>query len=270
MLRLALLALLMSGPAAAVLTLDGTRARSNAVCYINGKRLEIFLRSQFTSRFSDPSENGSGEYVFYTSGERKDAKHLPELKPYDYRFFKGENSLCARTMAFMVNKKLLAVLLTKENSPQKDKLLIQLFDAKTLEPKKLFETDYPCDAVASFENGFAFINHIDRESDSEMGKVNFDGDDYVYQDRTFSEWITFDGEKFQVNPQLTFKNSPLKDFFKNEAEFLSVSGWNPIKKQFSNQIIYVAVNYGIKKQCLLMSNVKLTLTGKEKWVCRQL
>lgn len=246
--------------------LEITYPRDNSICYVGGQRLELIIRGD--QKHMEEGQKVYGEHILFSKNER--ILPLPFNKPKSetYKFFEGENTFCNRTNAFLLNKDRLAILFLKENLPLKEKLVIQQFDVKTLEPLDVLETDYMTDKVVAIPDGFAFHSFEER-LEPEMGKVMIEGNEHIYQDRTFSLWINYIGNKFEINPSLTFKNFGMKDFFENEDDFLKAAGWNPEQKKFVNPIIYIAVNHKSHRECVLLTNERRKLAGSESWRCQE-
>ena len=69
-------------------------------------------------------------------------------------------------------------------------------------------------------------------------------------------------------PSESFQQFQWKDYFQSEAEFLEFSGWNEKEKMFKNSVLYVAVNYKLKKECILLVPEKIKISGLEAgWRC---
>lgn len=246
--------------------LEMTYPRDNSVCYVGGQRIELIIRGD--QKFIEQGQKVYGQHILFI----KDRKVLP--LPFNkpnletYRFFQGKNTFCNKTSAFLLQKDTLAILFLKENLPFKEKLVIQHFDIKGLEPKEVLETEYMTDKVVSIPNGFAFHSYTER-LEPEMGKVMIEDNEHLYQDRTFSVWISYIENKFEINPSLTFKNFPMKKFFENEEDFLKAAGWDSQSKKFINPVIYVAVNHKINRECVLLTNERRKLAGSESWRCHK-
>jgi hypothetical protein len=246
--------------------LEVTYPRDSSVCYIGGQRFELIIRGD--QKYMEPGQKVYGEYILFSKNKR--ILPLPFSKPKSetYKFFEGKNTLCSKTNAFLLKKDRLAVLFLKENLPLKEKLVIQQFDIKTLEPLEVLETEYMTDKVVAIPDGFAFQS-LEERLEPEMGKVMIEGNEHLYQDRAFSLWINYLENKFEINPSLTFRNFGMKNFFENEDDFLKAAGWDSQKKNFINPIIYVAVNHKNNRQCVLLTNERRKLAGSESWRCRQ-
>lgn len=255
----------MAGSAFATI-MEQTYPRDNAVCYIEGKRIEILIRGD--QRIVDPDEMGMGSHVLYTLS--KDFQSLPLSQPETetYRFLKGKDSQCIRAQGFAINNGSFAVLFLKENGPYKEKLVIQLFDSKTRLPKEYISTEFLTDKAIKFKEGFAFVNYPER-IDLDMGKVQIEGETFTYQDRLFTTWMSYTQRGFEVLPTESFRALELGQFYPKEADFQTAAGWDPLIKKFTNNTIYFAVNHALKKECILFTQSRRKLTETESWRCHQ-
>lgn len=238
--------------------------RDNTFCTINGKRIEFLIRGG--SKFTEPSERGYGEVIFYKLPSKKPALLRSQNSGESYRIFPGKNSICSKSSAYVIDPSTVAVLFLKENHPFKDKLVIQLLDAKSLMPKDFIETEYPTDESRSINNGFAFRKVIE-SSNLDFGKVSIEGEIYIFQERIFPIWLTYSKQNFKITEETTFDELPWKSYFKSLKDFLEYSEWKPKEKQFIKKTAYLAVNHKLKKECVLFIENKQKLTGDEPWRC---
>lgn len=242
-------------------------ARDNTFCQVGGNRIEFSVRGY--SKFTEPKDKGFGELLFYRVKESFQHIDAAEAGSRYLRFFKSEKGLCSKAASYDVDGDTFALLLLKANRPYKDKLVIQLFDSKKLKPLKTINTDYMADKSMHAPGGFTFRTNSER-LDIEMGSVMMNDQKFTFQDRDFQEWINFEKENFFINEKLTYQESPFKDFFKDEADFLTATGWSSADKKFNNRTIYVAVNHQLKKECVLVLPAPTKLKGNEEgWRCRQ-
>jgi hypothetical protein len=244
---------------------EKTHPRDNTFCTTSGGRIEFIIRG--LSKYTEPKEKGFGEFLFYRN-LNKTPKLLPfnQLREDTYSFFKGQGSLCSKTLGFEINPTTAAVLLLKENRPFLDKLAIQLFDSKSLAPKVFITTDYPVEKVIKSANGFVFKTSPENYN-PEIGKVTIDGHSFIFQEKSFPHWINYSDKGFEVSETTTYKKFPWKKAFKDEAEFMSSAGWASGEKTFSHTVLYFAINHQQKKQCLLLLAKKQKLQGSELWRC---
>ncbi|HXH31005.1 MAG TPA: hypothetical protein VNJ01_09355 [Bacteriovoracaceae bacterium] len=255
---------LVSASALAEKSFVRTNPRDNAICYVNGKRLEIFIRG--ASDTTEPAENGTGEALFYKVGETPpDPLQAPGFD--SYKFFAFKDSACSKTAGFLLEKDLFVVLLLKENTPHKEKLSIQPFELPGFKPQKMIETAYLIEQAYQKHNAVYFLTEVDNEN-SHLGKVKIKDLVYTYQDRDFPIWMSYSRSGFEILPGLSYTNLPWKRFFKNEREFLDISGWDPELKKFKNSVVYLGNHPAKNRKCILLVPKKIKITGKEKWRCQ--
>ncbi len=238
---------------------EKTFPRANAVCYVNKQRLEVYIRGE--SLETEPSENGTGKYLFYRKGDL-----LPEAlatNGFDtFSFFPGKSGLCSKTPGFLLEKDLFVLLLRKEGN-----IVIQPFALPEFKPGPLIATEHGSEKAYQKGAGVVFLTHI-QSRDRIIGKVTIAGASYTYQDRDFPLWIQYSKRGFETLTTHTFRNFPWRRFFKDEKEFLAAAGWDPGTKKFTRAYVYLAVNPSAAKKCLLLVKEKEAIDGKEPWRCQ--
>jgi hypothetical protein len=245
---------------------EKTYTRDNTFCKIGDQRIQIQIRS--LSSKTDQGEAKYGEYVFYYPKETPELLPLNQDHLNNFQLFHGKSSLCSKSLGYKISKDLMAVLFLKENGVDPDKLTIQLFNSKSLAPTSVIETEFVTSEAQETKDGFIFktYNPLHRV---EMGKIKIADQSFTYQDRSFYYWISYNQKGFEINPEKTFQDSDIKDFFNTQSDFEKALGWDKKEKTFKNTNLYLAVNHEQKKQCVFLSEKKLTPTGSEpEWICR--
>jgi hypothetical protein len=244
---------------------EKTYTRDNTFCHMGKKRIEIQIRS--FNKFTEPKEKGYGENFFYVPLKKEKLLELNKDQLNSYRFFKGIDSLCSKSLGFLIKPHTLAILFLKENRPDEDKLTLQLFDIKSALPGKIIETDYMVDAAEAYEDGFIFRT-LQLRSGTTLGKLKIAGQDFIYQDRQFSYWMKYGPSGFEMKPGISFEKFQWKAYFKEEKDFLEATGWDESEKKFKNHYLYIAINHALKKECILLTPAKMVPTGSEPgWHC---
>ena len=248
---------------------ESTYSRDNTFCQMGNKRIQIEIRSAAPQTESVEKKYGDTLFYYREDDQKSEPKLLPlnQEKLNTYRFFEGKSTLCSKSQGFAVGPDKLAVLFLKENRPFKDKLALQLFNTKSQEPENAVDTEFMVDKTLITTDGFLFRTHADRLG-LESGKTKIQDIDYTFQDRDFSFWMKYSTSGFAVMPSESFQQFQWKDYFQSEAEFLEFSGWNEKEKMFKNSVLYVAVNYKLKKECILLVPEKIKISGLEAgWRC---
>lgn len=245
---------------------DKTFARDNAFCRNTKQRIEILIRGD--AKNIEPKDFGFGEYLFYRDSRRKlSLLDINKSRSDSYKLFLGTSPYCSKIHGYMIDDKTLAVLLLKENRPFKEKLVIQLFDFQSLTPKEVLETSYVSERAKKFDGGFAF-NSLGERFETDIGKVTIEETPFTYQDRDFPQWVSYTGRGFETLATMTYQKFPWKKAFKDEQDFLALSGWDESEKIFKNKYLYIAVNHKLKKGCIIFLNEKKKITGSEPWRCQ--
>ncbi len=241
--------------------------RDSTYCELGQERTQIQIRTM--NHKSDPGDQKYGEYVFYFPNVMPKLFDLNRDHFSTYRLVHGESSICTKTLGFKVGPNHVAIVLLRENNPEKDKLTLQLFNTSTFSPEDALETNYQIETIKSFEDGLIFNSFPERRG-LDMGKITIQDVPTTYQDRGFPQWIKYNFKNgFTVVPEMTFEKFELKHHFQDLKEFKLVTGWDEKDKKFKKTILYVAVNHGVKKECILFSEEKIKVTGAEAdWRCR--
>jgi hypothetical protein len=261
-----LLISLASAEAPSLRTLkETTFTRDNTYCKIGTKKFEIQIRSEASQ--TEKKIKNYGEYIFYYLTELPQLLPLNADKLNNYRLFKGTNTLCSKSYGHAIGEDKIAVLFLKENSPFMDKLSFQLINTKTLEPENIIETEYVSDKTDFSPGGFVFRTYENRNG-LVMGNIKIDEIAYTFHNRDFPYWIKYSTNGFEISPTTSFENFEWKKHFKNEKDFFDATGWDDKEKKFKKQVLNLAVNHELKKECILLSSEKINLTGSEEgWRC---
>lgn len=246
---------------------DKSFPRDNTFCHVKERRIELLIRG--SNKYTEPKERGYGEYIFLRNLPSKVSKLLTLNKSRGdtFKLFLGTSPQCSKSHGYLLDSNTLAVLLQKENRPYSDKLVIQFFDVATMSPREALETNYATDRAAKTDNGFAFRVMAETHN-LDMGRVSIEGQKYIFQEKIFPVWVNYSKKGFEVLSNLTFDKFPWKEFFKDQEDFNSITGWNNSDKVYSNKIVYVAVNHKLRKKCILFIKAKQKLSGSESWRCQ--
>lgn len=240
-------------------------ARDNTFCTFKGKRVEILIRGG--NKFTE-NKDTYGELVFYKQKEDKPVQMKVSLSQADtFRFFEGSNFICSKAHGYLIDDSTIAVLLLKENKPFQDRLVIQLFDSNTMKPKDFIETEYAVDRAVFKKNGFA-IRANEENLNREIGKVMIDGQPYIFNEKEFPKWFTYSVKGFESAAELTYEKFPWRKSFKDIQDFYQVTGYEQKSGKFLNDKVYLAVNFQVRKRCLLFIDKKRPLTNTENWRCQ--
>lgn len=246
---------------------ETTYTRDNTYCQLGNKKVEIQIRSE--ASHTEPKEKNYGEYIFIYPRTKPKLLPINQDKLNTFRLFLGRNTLCTKSYGYALAKDKVAVLFLKENRPFMDKLAIQVVNPETLKGEEVIETDFRSDKTEKIEGGFLFRTYEERNG-LEMGKVKLQDVEYTFQDRDFSYWMKYTLKGFEISGPVSYQYFQWKNYFKDEKDFFTASGWNDTEKKFSNSVLYVAVNHKIKKECILLSPTKLKISGSELgWRCNQ-
>jgi hypothetical protein len=240
--------------------------RDNVFCGPKDNKIELLIRGG--SKFTEPKEKGYGELIFYRLSNKKPVlMTLSDFKSDTFRLFLGTSPLCSKSHGYKLDEETLVVLFLKENRPFKDKLVLQFFDSKTLLPTKNVDTNLNVDKARISTTGFS-VRTFNEIHHQDAGKVSINEEVFVYHEKEFPKWMDYNlNSGFKTNPEMTFQKFPWKKSMQDIKEFLSLSGWDLEKGQFTREIIYLAVNHQAKKRCILFTDKKIKIDGSESWKC---
>jgi hypothetical protein len=243
---------------------EKTFARANSYCTFKDKRLELLIRGG--SKFTETKELGYGEYTFFKIEELVEAFKFSRAQASLFRFYRDKNSICSKSTGYPIQGDVVAFLFGGENRPNFNQLVIQLYDFKEMKALEAIETHLSVSKTYQRPNGFIFKVMPERY-DIEMGKVMLNKVDFTYQDRAFPIWMGYTTKGIKLLADVTFKKLPWRKYFKDQAQFFKISGWNPVQKKFDRPVVYFAVNFSIRKKCVLFLEKKMPLNGSETWTC---
>lgn len=263
-----LLLLLTTSVFAATESMDAfekTYPRDNTFCSYKNNRVEILIRGH--NKFTERKDRGYGEFIFTRKNEKPRLLDLNSLRGDTYKFFLGTSPHCSKSHGYLIDSKTLAVLFLKENKPFLDTLVIQFFDPTTMSPTKFLETQYPVERAFKINDGFVFKT-IPETYNPDFGKVKIENEEYLFAEKAFPLWVNYTAAGFETSLDWTFGKSPWKKLFKDQEDFVTTTGWNASEKKFTKTVVYEAVNYKIKKKCLLVLEAKQKVAGSESWRCQ--
>lgn len=248
---------------------------SRARCKLGSKKFEVKLESAFKP--GDPDDDSEGAQFISVGGRDAEKRSGTYIAEGSYTFVKApEGSLCDKTAAFAVSDTLAAVLYQADNRPFQEILHVAFYDPKTHKVIQVEKNLGPLGEVMATKNGFAFSNVVPR-SDADFVKhkspwgKELTGTD---QDLGALRRVTLEKGKPSIafDPSLSYSESPWKDFYPTEKEFLDDAGWDAATGKFQNTVVY-SVNYFNRKEapeeqkCIGMTKARGSPIADDKWRC---
>jgi hypothetical protein len=245
--------------------METTYTHDNTYCKFGKQRVQIQIRG--VASHTEPNEKNYGELMVIYPEDTPKVLPINQDKLHTYRLFSGKSALCSKSVGYPIGKDKVAILFLKENRPFMDKLVIQLIDAKTMAAEAVVESDYGSDLTEIAPEGFYFRTQDERTLGA-MGKMKIQDVPYTHQERNFSYWVKYSAKGFEISGPVSFQNFQWKSYFKDENDFYQASGWDKTEMKFKNTFVNVAVNHGLKKECILMTAEKIKPDGSEPgWRC---
>jgi hypothetical protein len=246
------------------LIVEKTFSRDNTFCTHKDQRIEFQIRG--SNKFTEPKDQGVGEHIFTIKKGKYSLLPVNGEGLDSYRLFHGTKSLCSKSLGFLMDNEILALLLLKENRPFPEKLVIQLYDLSSHRPLEVIETEYMTNEAHAITGGFVF-KWLSDKSELDMGSVTIEGDVFNYQNRRLNPWVNYINKNFTINPEESYRRFPWRGLFSSE-EFFAAAGWDKSEKKFNKLKYYIAVNHQKKKQCVVFVSENERLKGLENWKCR--
>lgn len=225
---------------------DKTYTHDNTFCSIDGKRIEIEVKSLY--QYTAPDEAEYGEDLFVISQGKKHQLKFNSDNIGRYRLFKGDNNYCTKAMSIRLNDSQLVVFFLRDNRPFNDQLLYAVYDFNMGAIVKTSETIFLSENAQVRNNRLVFLSKPEViEKDS--GVVKIEGKDYYFSEKAFLPWVSFNGMEFSLDMERSFEQFEGKKFFKDLKSFVEFSTLNQLKlNQFTTYKI--AVNHDLKRTCI--------------------
>ena len=237
------------------LNYDKTYTHDNTFCSVDGKRIEIEVKSLY--QYTAPDEAEYGEELFIlANGQKSDLKYNQD-NIGRYRLFRGENEYCTKAQAIRLSQSELAIFMLRDNRPFNDQLLYVVYDFRKNAVVRTSETSFLSERGILKDNKFYFQS-VPEVTELQSGIVIINGQKHNFIEKTFTPWIVFNGTKFTIDMQKSFEEFEWKNLFKNQKSFTEFSTINQF--QVNHSITYkVAVNHQTKKSCISFDS--------DVWMC---
>ncbi|WP_408095820.1 hypothetical protein ACJVC5_12320 [Peredibacter sp. HCB2-198] len=238
--------LLMACAEAQDFTYDKTYTHDNTFCRVDGKRIEIEVKSLY--QYTAPDEAEYGEDLFVIANGKKTPIKFNSNNIGRYRLFKGNNNYCTKAFSIRLNESELAMFFLKDNRPFNDQLLYMVYDFKKNAVVRTSETIFLSEKAEVKNNRLHFLSKPEViEKDS--GVVSIEGKPYYFSEKAFLPWVSFNGQEFVLNMERSFEEFEGKKLFKDLNIFVQFSTLNQLKlNQFTTYKI--AVNHELKRTCI--------------------
>jgi len=248
------------------LLIDKTYVHDNSYCHLNQKRIEIEIRS--FDKYTEMNDSEYGEYTFIMHSGKQILLPLNQNNLGKYRLFKGKSAHCTKSLAISMDKDVLALFFLKDNRPLGDTLSIVLYNVNNQETKLIETSHRPL-------HGFEADNKIKFQLRPILrtplfGKLVLNGKNYIYQEKYIKPWMTFNGQEFEVDTELSFERAEIKGHFSNRIDFERHFAWNHNQRAYQLDKYLYAVNHELKEECLAFPfEAKKDLT-QHKWECKSM
>ncbi len=80
-----------------------------------------------------------------------------------------------------------------------------------------------------------------------MGKIQIQGNEYIFQEKEFAQWWEFTGGIFTLLPELTYDHFPWKKFFRSKEVFLLEAGWIEAEKKSQTTLFTLPLIIKLKR-----------------------
>ncbi|WPU66842.1 hypothetical protein [Peredibacter starrii] len=225
---------------------DKTYTHDNTFCRVDGKRIEIEVKSLYQYTALDEAEYGEDLFVI-ADGNKTQLKFNSD-NIGRYRLLKGTNDYCTKALSIRLNESELALFFLRDNRPFNDQLLYMVYDFKKNIVLRTSETIFLTEKAQVKNNRLHFLSKPEViEKDS--GIVQIEGKPYYFSEKAFLPWVNFNGVDFILDLERSFEDFEGKKFFKDLNSFVQFSTLNQLKlNQFTTYKI--AVNHELKRTCI--------------------
>lgn len=225
---------------------DKTYTHDNTYCSIDGKRIEIEVKSLY--QYTAPDEAEYGESLFILSNGNKTSLKFNQDNIGRYRLFKGASEYCTKAYAIRLSKSELAIFMLRDNRPFNDQLLYVVYDFQKNRVVRTSETSFLSER-AQIQNNRFFFQSMPEVAERASGIVVIHSQKHFFIEKTFNPWINFDGHRFVIDMKKSFEGFEWQHLFNNQDSFVQFSTINQM--DVGHSISYkVAVNHTTKKSCI--------------------
>lgn len=232
---------------------EKTFTHDNSYCRLNGKQIELEIRSydQYTS-FADSEY---GEFVVLKSKNETKLLSMNNDGIGRYRLLKGMNPHCSKSLTVQLNKNTIIIFLAKENRPLGDTLTLLHLDLRT-NAYKVINTPRRTKNEKIINNILEF-QEAANPCESKTGSIQIDNETYKYSQKNFEPIMFFDGKEFRINLEKTFTLYHGQSYFRSSHEFFKELG--------ASKTITTAVNFELGRKCLSLDGLSWHCTSIPKF-----
>lgn len=227
---------------------EKTYPRDNTFCRAGQKSIEVKIKSH--EQYAEYQDNVYGDKLFLLTGDKVKDVDLDDEGIGRYRFLRGENSVCSKALSLSLGNGEVAIFLSKENRPHEDTLTILYYNFRTND-YEVISTDHRVNNAYIVDGKLVFKLKAD-SCLQKTGHTLIDGKRFVYSQKDFEPWISFDGKHFAVDKNLTFGKFDGRDYYLNYDEFVLHKG--------KSKIVRYAINSNLKTRCISFSE-------NDNWKC---
>lgn len=259
------------------LPLDKSVAFKQTACRLGKEKAELLLR--FDKPVEGEASTGTTAPLVYLQASRPhNLEAINKEEPGEFSFINfSEKSLCADTPAFNLGHDVLAILYAKNNMPFQDIYRVALWNTKTdkIIHKRSLGT---VSKLFPIKGGFAFATLLPRSDADQISMTSDSGRKMQATDKDLNALQIFrlEGETAAIafDPDLSYKKSEWKKFFKNKEEYLKDAGWDEKRKRFKNVVVYEASHFNrqesdIQETCISLTSERGGNFENPKWHCVQ-
>lgn len=236
--------------------LDKTYVRDNSYCRLENKRFEIEVRS--FERYTSYDEAEYGEHAFIIQNDKYRLLPLNEKLIGRYKFLKGEDKNCTKSLSLKIGKSGLVVFFQKDNRPFLDTLSMVYYDDVTGQID-IKETHLPIQKAWMKDNLLHVYSH-ESLSNPELGKAQIRGKEFIYNEKPLGSIYIFDGKTISVDSKKSYESFPYKKSVKTIEEFEKLFKWNSTRNVFDVKKFYYAVHMNTRQECIRAE-------GSSDWNC---
>ena len=241
----------------------------SAKCRVGTSEFTLHLGDTLKEPDSESVEMGFG-LAWLTFGKKGLVEALPAMQYNELLFLKPKgDSLCDETLALKQANGTVAIFLRQNGRPFEDFLSVIFFDPKK---NKVLASRRELGRASVVEETSKGTEFMIKDSPSDVGDftVTVKGKTSKTSEEVTETWnlISREGGKVIVatDKDRTWEKSKYQGYFKNQAEFDKIFGWDDKAKVYSGFLIY----HTDDPDCIQVQVGKARkATNEDPWTCRK-
>lgn len=229
---------------------DKIHRRDRTICEYKGEKIAVEILSP--EKYSSPEDADYGNTIQITQNNKTNQVQLNDQGIGRYRMTKIYNEICPKLVAIPFKDDQLIFVVLKDQRPFTDKAMLLFYNFKT-QISNFVETNVASKSIFIDENKI-FIKTSKYDYQEKYGHVTIEGQKYLYIEKAFEPWLSFDGQNFKFDQEMTYQKFELKNFLKRSNLQRLI---NPQEATYR-----IALNHQTKKSCFSIERAEWSCISK--------